>query len=68
MAAPAEVWAALGVDAEAVAYRRGLLLTAVAVPAGSPVGVGSRARVAVEGEKAAAVTAGMPARAPGAVR
>ncbi|MFH9402078.1 4'-phosphopantetheinyl transferase superfamily protein [Streptomyces sp. NPDC017638] len=46
----------------------GLLLTAVAAPAGAPVGVRARARVAVEGEDTAAVTAGTPARAPGAVR
>nr|ASA40354.1 4'-phosphopantetheinyl transferase P5 [Streptomyces antibioticus] len=46
----------------------GLLLTAVAVPAGAPVGVRARARVAVVGEDAAAVTAGTPARAPGTVR
>jgi hypothetical protein len=46
----------------------GLLLTAVVVPAGAPVGVEARVRVAVEGEDGAAVTAGTPARAPGAVR
>lgn len=46
----------------------GLLLTAVAVPAGAPVGVEAQARVAAEGEDAAAVTAGTPTRAPGAIR